>query len=50
MPEICDECREEKGYDKVNVFTCDAGYEHCICNDCMKAIKRKAKLMENKDV
>jgi hypothetical protein len=43
MPEQCEECREEKGYDEIIVLKCDLGYEHCICEECMKAIKKKAK-------
>lgn len=42
MPETCDECREEKGYDDVITLKCDLGYEHSICKDCMKSIKKKA--------
>lgn len=43
MPAICDECGEEKGYDDVTTLDCDLGYEHSICKDCMKMIKKKAK-------
>ncbi len=46
MPAICDECREEKGYDDVVNLICDLGYSHSICKDCMKAIKIKAKRKE----
>ena len=42
-PAICDECGEEKGYDDVVCLLCNLGYEHCICKDCMKAIKKKVK-------
>lgn len=42
MPATCDDCREEKGYDDVISLTCDYGYSHSICKDCMKAIKKKA--------
>ena len=41
MPETCSECREEKGYDDVINHKCDLGYDHLICEDCMKSIKRK---------
>ena len=41
MPTNCNECREEKGYDGVTTLKCDLGYDHSICKDCMKAIKKK---------
>lgn len=43
MPETCEECREEKGYDDVVYLKCEFGYDHPICKSCMKNIKRKAK-------
>jgi len=43
MPENCEECGDEKGYDDVINLTCDLGYDHSICKDCMKSIKRKAR-------
>ena len=43
MPEQCEECGEEKGYDDVVTLKCSLGYEHTICKDCMAAIKAKAK-------
>lgn len=42
MPTTCEECNQEKGYDEVIGLKCDLGYEHDICKDCMKAIKKKA--------
>ena len=44
MPETCEECGEEKGYDDVITLKCEFGYEHSICKECMKTIKRKANL------
>ncbi len=42
MPAQCDECNEEKGYDDVVNLRCELGYDHSICKDCMKSIKKKA--------
>jgi len=42
MPATCEECGDEKGYDDVINLECDLGYDHSICNDCMRKIKKKA--------
>lgn len=42
MPENCEECREEKGYDEIINLKCELGYNHSICKECMKSIKIKA--------
>ena len=42
MPEQCQECGREVGYDEVIVLKCELGYEHIICKSCMIIIKKKA--------
>ena len=44
MSETCEECREETSYDDIITLKCDYGYEHSICNKCMKIIKKKARV------
>jgi len=44
MGETCEECGDEKGWSELVTLKCDLGYEHSICKECMKAIKRKAEV------
>ena len=44
MPENCDGCGEEKGYDDVTCIECDLKHEHVYCTDCIgKKLKEALK-------